>query len=83
MKASKAILSFFVDTGTHMGSQQGPPPSSGGDSTSDHPDLYVPEPVRHFLPYFYQKFKEKVCIMECWVRNLTRKSAPSAGISLQ
>ena len=39
----------------------GPPPSSGGgDRTSDHPDFYIPEAVRIFLPYFYQKFKEKV-----------------------
>ncbi len=35
----------------------GPPPVDGA---SDHPDNYIPDQVRIFLPYFYQKFKEKV-----------------------
>ena len=27
---------------------------------ADHPDLYVPEAVRAFLPYFYRMVMEKV-----------------------
>ena len=34
-----------------------PPPVDGA---SDHPDQFVPEAVRNFLPIFYMKFKEKV-----------------------
>lgn len=34
-----------------------PPPTDGA---SDHPDQFVPEAVRNFLPVFYIKFKEKV-----------------------
>ena len=49
-----------IDTGVHTVPQQVPPASSGGDATSDHPDHYIPEAVRNFLPFFYQKFKEKV-----------------------
>ena len=31
------------------------------DGTADHPDLYIPEPVRHFLPYFHKQMMDKVC----------------------
>ena len=34
-----------------------PPPMDG---TADHPDHYIPEPVRHFLPYFHKQVMEKV-----------------------
>ena len=37
-----------------------PPPQQMLDGASDHPDQFIPEPVRNFIPYFYQKFKEKV-----------------------
>ena len=32
------------------------------DGTADHPDHYIPEPVRHFLPYFHKQVMEKVCV---------------------
>ena len=44
-----------------------PGPPLVGDATSEHPDHYIPEAVRNFLPYFYQKFKEKVTFR--WPRN--------------
>ena len=31
------------------------------DGSSDHPDHYIPEPVRHFLPYFHKQVVDKVC----------------------
>ena len=37
--------------------QAGPPPM---DVAADHPDLYIPEPVRHFLPFFKQQVADKV-----------------------
>jgi len=49
-----------VDAGINAVPQPVPPPTSGGDATSDHPDHYIPEAVRNFLPFFYQKFKDKV-----------------------
>ena len=33
------------------------------DGTADHPDHYIPEPVRHFLPYFHKQVMEKVCML--------------------
>ena len=30
------------------------------DNTAEHPDHYIPEPVRHFLPYFHKQVVEKV-----------------------
>ena len=35
------------------------------DGTADHPDLYIPEPVRHFLPYFHKQVMEKVAVCTC------------------
>ena len=29
-------------------------------TTDDHPDLYIPEEVKQFLPYFHHHIKEKV-----------------------
>lgn len=49
--------------GSTMHMPPGPPPQVASDPTSDHPDHYIPEAVRSFLPYFYQKFKEKVFIL--------------------
>ena len=43
-----------------MGAPVAPPTAEA----SDHPDQYVPEIVRStFLPHFYMKFKEKVCVL--------------------
>ena len=36
-------------------SMPAPPP------TEDHPDLYIPEEVKHFLPYFEYQIAAKVC----------------------
>lgn len=37
-----------------------PMPVPPMDGTADHPDHYIPEPVRHFLPYFHKQIVEKV-----------------------
>ncbi len=39
-----------------------PMPVPPMDGTADHPDHYIPEPVRHFLPYFHKQIMEKVPI---------------------
>lgn len=41
-----------------MGGMPAPPP------TEDHPDLYIPEEVKHFLPYFEYQISAKVCYIE-------------------
>ena len=35
-----------------------PPPIPAMDA--DHPDLYIPEPVKNFLPYFQRTVADKV-----------------------
>ena len=37
-----------------------PMPVPPMDGTADHPNHYIPEPVRHFLPYFHKQIMEKV-----------------------
>ncbi len=44
--------------GMPMAAAGAPPPPM--DGASDHPDQFVPEPVRNFIPVFYMKFKDKV-----------------------
>ena len=36
------------------------PPMVAVPTTEDHPDLYIPEEVKQFLPYFHHHIKEKV-----------------------
>ena len=36
------------------------PPMPVPPPTEDHPDMYISEEVKMFLPYFHHKFKEKV-----------------------
>ena len=40
-----------------------PMPVPPMDGTADHPDHYIPEPVRHFLPYFHKQILEKVHVI--------------------
>ena len=42
-----------------MGVAAPPPPPA-----DDHPDLYIPEEVKHFLPYFEFQIGAKVCDIE-------------------
>ena len=37
------------------------PPMPLPPPTEDHPDMYISEEVKMFLPYFHHRFKEKVC----------------------
>ena len=37
-----------------------PPMAIPPPSTEDHPDLYIAEEVKHFLPYFLYQIKTKV-----------------------
>lgn len=45
-----------------------PMPVPPMDGTADHPDHYIPEPVRHFLPYFHKQIMEKVYIIQICVK---------------
>ena len=37
-----------------------PPMAMPPPPTEDHPDLYIAEEVKHFLPYFLYQIKTKV-----------------------
>ena len=62
-------LIFAIITGAHSVDVAGPPMEPPVmavppmDNTADHPDLYIPEPVRHFIPYFYKQVVDKVCLL--------------------
>ena len=48
------LLIGVVEGGMAMPPMPIPPP------TEDHPDMYISEEVKMFLPFFHHKFKEKV-----------------------
>lgn len=59
------VMHLLLITGAPPVDTPGPPiepvmPVPPMDGTADHPDHYIPEPVRHFLPYFYKQVMEKV-----------------------
>ena len=46
----------------YAGGTEGPmiPMNVAPPPAEDHPDLYIPEEVKHFLPYFEYQIAEKV-----------------------
>ena len=50
---------MFLSVGTsyEAGASQG---SNASVPEEDHPDLYIPEEVKQFLPYFHKQIKNRV-----------------------
>ena len=57
-----------------------PPPIPAMDA--DHPDLYIPEPVKIFLPYFQRMVADKVIfISDAFMLNLLHSLPCTADCS--
>ena len=53
------LSTVYIHVHVRVGSIE-TPPMVAVPTTEDHPDLYIPEEVKQFLPYFHHHIKEKV-----------------------